>query len=201
MKLYAAIFSALLIAGCASLVAPKVASEPSALRAGAYRLDKNHAALTFKINHLGYSSYVGRFEAFDATLDFDAADPEAARVEAVVDIASLDVANEDFAKTLTGPDWFDAARHPHARFRSNSIEVVGENSGRMIGELTLHGETAPMTLDVVFNGGAKDLLRGGYVVGFSATGAFSRKAFGIDRFDGMIGDEVAIEIEAEFVKD
>ena len=67
-------------AGCASLVAPKVASEPAALRAGAYALDSNHASLLFKINHLGYSSYVGRFEKFDATLDFDAADVSAATV-------------------------------------------------------------------------------------------------------------------------
>lgn len=199
-RFLAAIFSGFLIAGCASLVAPKVSTEGAALRAGAYALDKNHASLIFKINHLGYSTYVGRFEAFDATLGFDAADPAAARVEAAIEIASLDVANDAFAAVLTGPDWFDAASFPQAVFRSTSIEKTGDKTGRLTGDLTLRGMTAPVTLDVVFNGGAQDILRGGYVVGFSAKGTFSRKAFGIDRLDGLIGDEVAIEIEAEFEK-
>jgi polyisoprenoid-binding protein YceI len=177
-----------------------VKTEPQALRAGAYTLDKEHASLVFKVDHLGYSAYLGRFEHFDAALDFDANDPAAARVEATVDIASLDVANDGFAKTLTGPDWFDAGRFPQASFRSTTIERTGDNTGRMTGDLTLRGVTAPVTLDVVFNGGAQDFLRGGYVVGFSAKGAFSRKAFGVDKFDGLVGDTASIEIEAEFVR-
>ena len=188
------------VAGCASLVAPKVASEPAALKAGAYALDQNHASLLFKVSHLGYSTYVGRFEKLDATLDFDAANVSAAHVEAKIDIASLDVANDEFARTLAGGAWFDAAAFPEAVFRSTSVERTGETSGRMTGDLTLHGVTAPVTLDVAFNGGAQDLLRGGYVVGFSAKGNFSRKAFGVDRFEGIVGDDVEIDIEAEFVK-
>lgn len=191
---------ALLLGACASLVAPKVASEPAALKAGAYKLDPNHASLIFRVNHLGYSRYLGRFEKFDAALDFDAANASAARVEAKVEIASLDVANDDFARTLMGRNWFDAAAYPEAVFKSTLIEKTGETTGRMTGDLTLHGVTAPVTLDVAFNGGAQDLLRGGYVVGFSAHGSFSRKAFGVDRFEGIVGDDVAIEIEAEFVK-
>ena len=70
----------------------------------------------------------------------------------------------------------------------------------MTGDLTLHGVTAPVTLDVEFNGGAQDLLRGGYVVGFSAKGHFSRKTFGVDRFESIVADDVGIEIETEFVK-
>lgn len=188
------------VAGCASLVAPKVRSEPAALKAGAYALDQKHASLLFKVNHLGYSTYVGRFEKLDATLDFDAADVSAAHVEANIGVASLDVANDEFAQTLTGANWFDAAAFPEAVFRSTSVEKTGETTGRMTGDLTLHGVTAPVTLDVNFNGGAQDLLRGGYVVGFSATGNFSRKAFGVDRFASIVGDDVEIDIEAEFVK-
>lgn len=187
-------------ASCASLVAPKVAPEPAALKAGAYSLDQKHASLLFKINHLGYSTYVGRFETLDATLDFDATNVSAAHVEAKIDIASLDVANDEFAETLTGPSWFDASAFPEAVFKSTQIEKTGETTGRMTGDLTLHGVTQPVTLDVAFNGAAQDVLRGGYVVGFSAKGSFSRKAFGVDRFEGIVGDDVAIEIETEFVK-
>ncbi len=197
-KLITAALVVIMLTGCASLVAPRVAAEPAALKEGQYALDPSHAALTFKIDHLGFSNYVGRFERFDAELDFDAEDPAAARVEAVIDVSSLDIANDDFAATLTGPDWFDAAAFPEAVFRSTAIEITGENTGRMTGDLTLKGVTAPVTLDVVFNGGARDILRGAYVVGFSASGTFDRTVFGVDKFAGVVGNEVTIEIEAEF---
>jgi len=70
----------------------------------------------------------------------------------------------------------------------------------MIGDLTLKGVTAPITLDVTFNGGGNDLLRGGYIVGFSAQGAFNRTTFGVDRFAGIVANDVTIEIEAEFIR-
>ena len=188
----------LIAAGCASLAAPNVRTEPEALRAGAYALDQKHAALLFKADHLGFSKFVGRFESFDASLDFEAANPEAARIDAVIDIASLDIANDAFARTLTGPDWFDSGQFPQARFRSTAVTRTGETSGRMTGDLTLHGVTLPVTLEIAFNGGAQDLIRGDYVVGFSARGVFNRGDFGVDKYDGIVGDEIEIEIEAEF---
>lgn len=194
------IVAASALSACASLVAPNVSTEPVALRAGGYRLDPHHASLLFKINHLGFSNYVGRFERFDASLDFDTADPSAAVIDASIDMTSLDIADDEFAATLTGPDWFDAARFPQAVFRSTSIVTTGDNKGTMTGDLTLHGVTHPVTLEVTFNGGAQDILRGGYVVGFSAHGTINRDDFGVDRFDGVISDEVKIEIEAEFEK-
>jgi polyisoprenoid-binding protein YceI len=200
LKRPSASFALLMIAGCASLVAPKVRTEPAALRAGEYRIDPNHRALLFRIDHSGYSHFVGRFESFEIALDFDASDVAAAHVEAEIDMASLDVALDDFARTLTGPNWFDAAAYPKAVFRSTSVQKTGENTGRVMGDLTLHGVTAPITLDVAFNGGAQDILRGGYVVGFSAKGTISRKAFGVDRYESLVGDAVDIEIEAELVK-
>ncbi|MBB5518321.1 YceI family protein [Amphiplicatus metriothermophilus] len=191
---------ALLAGSCASLVKPQVGAEPEALRAGAYRLDPDHAALVFKVGHLGFSRYVGRFERFDAALDFDTDDPAAARVEAVIDIASLDVANDEFAQTLKGARWFDAENHPQAVFRSTKVEITDANAGRVAGTLTLKGVTKPASLDVVFNGGARDMLRGAYVVGFSARGTINRSDFGIDRYGELVGDAVTIEIEAEFLR-
>jgi polyisoprenoid-binding protein YceI len=188
------------LAGCASLAKPNVAAGVEALRKGAYALDRQHASLVFKIDHLGFSKYVGRFERFDAGLDFDAAGPETARVEAAIDMNSLDVADDEFAKTLMGPDWFDSARFPQAVFRSTAIERTGETSGRVTGDLTLHGVTRPVSLAVEFNGGADDVIRGAYVVGFSAVGTISRSAFGVDRLKGLIADEVEISVEAEFKK-
>lgn len=193
-----------LCAGCAALApvfAPKVNADATALKAGNYSLDPAHASLLFKIDHLGFSTYVGRFNSFDISLDFDETDPTAARVEAVIDMTSLDVANDDFANTLTGSNWFDANQFPEAVFQSTAITVTGDNRGALTGDLTLHGVTQPVTLDVTFNGGGSDRLRGAYVIGLSATSQISRKAFGVDRFDGLVGDQVQIEIEAEFLRE
>lgn len=181
-------------------VAPQAKTDRAALISGAYALDNSHTAVTFKINHLGFSNYVGRFEVADASLDFDADNPTSAKLEATIEIASLDVANDEFAETLIGPSWFDSAQHPQAVFRSNDITIINETTGTVTGDLTLKGITKPMTLNVTFNGGDNDPLRGGYAVGFSATGTFNRSDFGITRFLGPVSDEVNIDIEAEFVR-
>ncbi|MEL6789745.1 MAG: YceI family protein [Pseudomonadota bacterium] len=191
---------ALLLGACASVAAPQVSQDAKALRKGTYALDPAHASVLFKIDHLGFSTYVGRFEKMDATLEFDSKNPERAEVSALIDMTSLDIANEDFAETLMGADWFDAAQFPQARFTSTSIAVTGEATGVMTGDLTLKGETRPIRLMVTFNGGARDLLRSAYVVGFSARGTFDRTDFGVSRFSGLITDEVTIEIEAEFLR-
>lgn len=187
-------------ASCAALVTPEPVATRKALRDGAYSLDGAHASVVFKIDHLGFSTYVGRFEALDARLDFDADDPGAARLEAVIEMGSLDIANDEFAATLAGPDWFDAAQYPEARFVSRSIEITGENTGIISGELTLKGVTRPVALATTFNGGARDLIRGAYVVGFSATTTIDRTAFGVSAFSGVIADDVRLEIEAEFLR-
>lgn len=184
----------------AAAVSPEANTERAALRTGAYSLDNAHTAVTFKIGHLGFSNYVGRFEQIDASLDFDAENPATATLEATIEIASLDVANDDFAETLIGSAWFDAGAHPQAVFRSTEITITGETTGTIKGDFTLKGVTQPITLDVTFNGGDNDPLRGGYATGFSATGSFNRSDFGITKFLGPVSDEVSIDIEAEFVR-
>lgn len=193
----------LALSGCAALapaLAPAVNTNPTALREGQYALDRDHAALLFKVGHLGFAKYVGRFERFDVSLDFDAENPEAARVDAVIDMTSLDVANDAFANTLMGPNWFDAGQYPEALFRSTGIEVTGENTGVMTGELTMHGVTKPVTMDVTFNGGGRDRLRGAYVIGLSAVSEIDRRDFGVDRFTGFVSNKVELEIEAELIR-
>jgi len=188
------------IVGCTSLVKPDVVASSEALRGGSFALDESHAALTFKIDHLGFSNYVGRFEAFSASLDLDEATPEAAQLDVIIEMTSLDVANDAFANTLM-TDWFDTEQFPTARFIATDVTVTGEAMGTITGNLTLHGVTRPVVLDLQFNGGARDLIRGNaYIVGFSATGRIDRSEFGISNLSGIIANEVAISIEAEFIR-
>jgi len=175
--------------------------------AGAYRLDRSHADLTFRVNHIGFSMYTGRFTDFDATLQFDPANPSAMRLEASVDVASLTLPAppEGFVAEMLGPHWFDAAQFPTMTFRSTAVEPTGANTARVTGDLTLHGVTKPVTLDVTFNGGyAGHPMDPNGRIGFSARGSLRRSEFGIaygvppEGSTMGVGDAVEIVIETEF---
>lgn len=194
-----ALMAFLLWLGACGYLIPRAETPPPAeLPAGAYRLDPEHATLLFKIDHLGFSQLVGRFDEFDAALDFDPDNPQASRLSAEIDPASIDFDLPEFEEDLRGPDWFDVARFPSARFEGRAIEVTGANTGRITGDLTLHGVTRPVSLDVTFNGGGDSLLTGRYTLGFAAAGIISRSAFGLGAYTPAVGDEVVLEIHAEF---
>jgi len=195
------------------LIAPappsRAASESAApnVPAGAYTLDKAHASLIFRVNHLGFSNYTARFTQFDATLQFDPANPAAAHVEATIDPDSLDLDNPPagFKDTLRGAKWLNTAEFPKIVFRSTKVEVTGTNKARITGDFSLHGVTLPVTLDAVFNGGyAGHPMDPHARIGFSAHGALKRSEFGIAIGIPAAGsamgvsDAVDVAIEAEF---
>ena len=197
----------LALAGTAALVAcghlipsNNQTIEPARLEGGAYRLDPSHFAVLWKVSHLGFSHFVGRFDRADATLDFDPAAPAAASLTVTVETASLDTRLPDLDSTLRGSGWFDVATYPQAVFRSTAIEITGPATGRVTGDLTLLGVTRPVTLDVTFNGGATNLLTGRYTLGFAASGTLHRSEFGLTNLVPAVGDEVELEIQAEFQK-
>lgn len=191
--------ASLALSACGYLIpAHHQTTEPGELPEGGYRLDPDHTALLFKIDHLGFSQFVGRFDRIDAALDFDPSDPQASRLTVVVDMASVDVNPPAFAEELRGPDWFDVERFPEARFESRTIEVTGEDTGIVRGDLTLRGITRPVTLDVSFNGGGDNLITGTYTLGFAASGTLERSDFGLGAYAPAVGDEVELEISVEF---
>jgi len=186
------------LAGCGYLLPRAATVVPEDLPAGSYRIDPEHASLLFKLDHLGFSQLVGRFDEFDATLDFDPAQPEAARLTVLVEVASIDLDLPAFEAELRGPEWLDAGRFPQARFESRRIEITGERTGRVEGALTLHGARAPVILEVTFNGAGDSLLTGRYTLGFAASGTFLRSDFGLGAYAPAVSDEVVLEIHAEF---
>jgi polyisoprenoid-binding protein YceI len=198
LRLPACLALLLALGACGYLVPRAQPTAPSELPAGSYRIDPEHAALLFKIDHLGFSQLVGRFDRFDATLDFDPEQPEAAALTVLVEVASLDLNLPEFEQDLRGPDWFDVAQFPQARFESRAITITGENSGQITGDLTLHGATRPVTLDVTLNGAGDSLITGRYSLGFAATGSLKRSEFGLGAYAPAVGDEVVLEIHAEF---
>lgn len=175
--------------------------------AGYYTVDPSHSTLTFELSHLGFSSFVGMFDEFDATLTLDPGDPGQSQVEATIELASLDIPSppDGFLDDLLGGDWLNAGEQPQMTFRSTRVEPTGEYSARMTGDLSLNGVTAPVTMDVVFNGGWEGIPPDPNArVGFSAVGSLNRSNFdvanGIPEPGSTMGvsDAVQFRIETEF---
>ncbi len=195
-----ALFALVLLGACGRLIpAGNQQTEPLELRVGAFELDPNHATLLWKIDHLGFSTFVGRFDDFDASLDFTPEDPAASRLEVIVQTTSIDSGLPAMDETLRGSGWFDTERFPEARFVATGIDVTGDTTGEITGDLTLLGVTRPVTLDVTFNGGATEFITGRYTLGFAAEGAFERSEFGMNNLVPAIGDQVQLEIHVEFL--
>jgi polyisoprenoid-binding protein YceI len=186
------------LASCGTLIKPNVKTGIVQLEKGSYKLDQTHVAVLFKINHMGLSTFVGRFNKVDATLEFDPGNIAAAKLSAIIDVASLDANNSDLEETLRSSSWLDTGKYPQAFFKTSSVSVLDQNSAVFVGELTLHGITAPINLTVTFNGGANNILTGFYTLGFSARSTFNRSTFGVDYLIPAIGDQVSIEVFAEF---
>ncbi|WP_299006735.1 YceI family protein [uncultured Shewanella sp.] len=195
-----AIIIVLPLSSCVSWIAPSVKTELITLQGGQYQLDSTHAALVFKIQHLGLSTYVGRFNQFDAVLSFDPDNMAAASLQATVAIKSIDINNAELAETLQDATWFNSDRFSQAFFISHTVTPLSHNRFRFSGDLTLRGVTKPMTFDATFHGGADNWMTGKYTIGFSAVGHIKRSDFGMDSYIPIVGDEVNLEIYAEFLK-
>jgi polyisoprenoid-binding protein YceI len=187
-----------LTTSCVSWLQPTLKQEIVEIKAGNYTLDKDHAALLFKINHMGFSSYVGRFNEFNVSLNFDPENIEKSSIEAIIDMRSIDVNNSDFAATLLGPSWLDTQNFPQAVFRSVSIKKIDGEQLRIEGELTFLGVTKAVLMTAKLNGAANNPLTRVYTLGFTANLRFRRSDFGLKKFIPIVGDEVDIEIQSEF---
>ena len=200
-KLVAIILAPSLLFSCSRILTPDQTSEVTEVRAGQYVLDPNHASLIWKLNHLGFSTFIGTFNEFEASLDFDPEDIENASLEVVINTSSLDVDIPEFEEELRGDNWIDVAVFPQAVYRTTRfVESVDEDTFLFEGDLTLLGTTAPVSLEVNFHGGGRNFLTRSYTVGFSGSAKFNRSDFGLDRFTSFgVGDEIDLEIHVEFM--
>lgn len=172
-------------------------TNPTKMPAGTYALEKTHASLIARVQHMGMASYTMRFNRFDASYQWDPGRPEAASLTVSIDMTSLDVGDPKTSQKFAR-DFLKADDHPKATFVSTGI-VQGEGGrGTITGDLTFRGVTRPVTLDVVFRGYEAGLL--GRRAGFSATGRFKRSDFGSREFGQFAGDEIELVIEVEFLK-
>lgn len=172
---------------------------------GAYKVDLTHASVVWKVNHLGFSTYVGRFTNFDADLNLNTKDFSKSSVTVDIKTDSIDTAypnpeKEDFNKKLS-EDWLKSGDAPSITFKSTDVSALDGKSFTIKGEMSMAGQTHPVTLNAVLNGATPSHpFMKKPLVGFSATGTLDRTTWGVSKYAPNVGAEVSVEIEGEFIK-
>lgn len=197
-------FKSLALAGALAAGVSAASAQTIGVPAGRYVADPAHTNVLWMLSHFGTSTYIGRFSDIKATLALDAADPTKSVLTATIDPKSVDTnypaKDKDFNAEVSGEAFFDAAKFDTITFVSKEITTTGADTGTVTGDLTFHGVTKPMTLDVKLNAALNPHpMYKKPVVGFSATGTIKRSDFGVSALAGPIGDDVKLMIETEFV--
>lgn len=182
-----------------ALVVTSLAATAAPVR---YALDPVHTRVLFAVEHAGFSKALGTVSGTSGTLVFDPDDWASARLDVTVPLRRADLGDAKWNEATLARNLLDAERFPDAHFVSTQVEASGENHAKVTGNLTLHGVTRPVTLDVTLNALKRHPLPPfRRTAGFSATATLSRAEFGIDAWKSMIGDTVELRIEAEAVRE
>ncbi|UPT75821.1 MAG: YceI family protein [Elusimicrobiota bacterium] len=172
-----------------------------AVRAETYDIDASHSQIGFRIRHL-VSKVPGRFTKFAGTIDFTPGKPETWKVDATIDAASINTDHEKRDAHLRNADFFDVEKYPELKFKSTKVTDVKGEGAKLHGDLTMHGVTKPVVLDLEVGGTTKDPW-GNAKAGFTARGKVNRKEFGmvwnkaLDAGSVMLGEEVDVVIDVE----
>lgn len=174
------------------------ADQPAPPAPGPYRFDRGHTAITFTIDHFGFSKAHGTFKVFEPAIVFDPAQPEKAKVDVKIDAASIDTSWAARDEELRKEQFFNVAKYPTITYKSTKVEMTGIDTARLTGDLMLLGTTKPLVLEVTLVKRAPHPFRSGIeVAGFSATGVLKRSEFGMTALLPGLGDDVALTIDAE----
>ncbi|HWA01977.1 MAG TPA: YceI family protein [Rhizomicrobium sp.] len=194
---FATIFALAALAGPANC---ETSTDPMHAPTGTYSLDPRHSQILFSIPHLGITDYYGRFDKVTGSLNFNSGAPEKSSTSITVDMTSIDVPSHELVGELMTPGVFNTAAFPTATFKSTSVVRTGRTKGTIKGDLTLHGVTKPVTLQVTFGGLTTDPFSGADDIGFHATTTIKRTDFGLTGmvWEQLVGDDVKLVIEAMF---
>lgn len=165
-----------------------------------YVLDASHSQIVFSYSHLGFSTTTGMFSGFEGTISFDAEDPAASSVTVAFPTASLITGWDERTAHFLTEDFFGAEAAPEISFKSTAIEVTGETTGKITGDLTINGITKPVVLDATMTQMGMHPMANKPWVGFNATTSVLRSDFDMGQFAPYVGDEVAIAISIEAMK-
>jgi polyisoprenoid-binding protein YceI len=179
-----------------SLAATVLVLLPGANAADTYKVDPAHTRVGFSIRHMGISHVKGVFDEFEGALVLDKEVIKEA--SATIQVKSVNTRVHQRDNHLRGADFFDAAKYPVITFKTKRVESSGGQT-RLIGDFTMHGVTKELVLPVTLSGPVKD-PQGNVRIGLEAGAKLNRKDYGINYSAALVGVEVAIEINAEAIK-
>lgn len=169
----------------------------SAFAAERYEFDPNHRNVRFTFNHFGFSNISGSFEQVDGHVMLDTTDLTKSSVEVKIPVASVHTGVPKFDEHLKSADFFEAAKYPDITFRSTGVAAAGEGKLAVTGDLTMHGVTKPVTLDVTVNKIGEHPMAKTPWAGFDAATTIKRTDFGLGLYAPNVSDDVKIAISVE----
>lgn len=162
-----------------------------------YKLDPNHTVVLASWNHFGYSHPSANFGHADGILLYDVDDVTKSSVQVTLPLSGLDTFVPKLDEHLRSADFFDAAKYPDITFKSTMVHDMGGDKLMIMGDLTVHGVTRPVTLDATLNKAGAHPMTKAPTVGFDATTTIKRSDFGVGGYVPMVGDEISIRITTE----
>lgn len=166
----------------------------------AYTLDPSHSQIVFSYNHLGFSTTTGMFSGFEGKIMFDQEDPAASSVEVSFPVTTMLTGWKPREDHFMSADLFNAAENELVTFKSTGIEVTGEKTAKITGDLTMHGITKAVVLDAMMTQIGEHPMAKKPWVGFDATTSVLRSDYGLGMAAPFVSDEVAISISIEAQK-
>lgn len=185
-----------------TLIAAALAMSATAAFASAekYVLDPSHSQVVFMYNHLGFSTTTGMFSGFEGEILFDQENPAASSVNVAMPVLEMFTGWKPREDHFMTEDYFGAKEGDLVTFTSTSIEVTGENTANITGDLTMNGVTKPVVLDAKLNQAGDHPMAGKPWAGFDATTTLVRSEFDLGQFAPFVGDEVEVRISVEAQK-
>jgi polyisoprenoid-binding protein YceI len=179
---------------------------PVLARADTWQIDPPHTNVEFTVRHMMISNVKGQFQKTSGTVAVNGNDPVSAKIDATIEASSIDTRVEKRDAHLKSPAFLDVDKFPTITFKSTKVEAAGPGKWKVTGDLTLHGVTKPVVLDVEGTGAPINDPMGNTRAGASATTKIKRSDFGLNWNQAleaggvMVGDEVAISIDVEAIK-
>jgi polyisoprenoid-binding protein YceI len=175
-----------------------IALAASPLHAATYTFEPQHTQGVLTWNHLGFANPTAQFNAVEGTLEFDASEPTRASVTVKIPLTSMSTGVPDLNDDFKSADFFDFAKFPIATFKSTRVEKgAGPDALKVTGDLTVHGITKPVVLDVSVNKVGINPRNDVPTVGFEAQAMLKRSDFGLGLYVPQVSDEIRIHITAE----
>ncbi len=189
-----------MMAACLMPCAARAQVAPDAIQPGTYIIDTKETLARYTVMHMGFSEFWGTFPGVTGTLTIDPKALPDAKLDVTIPVVGVETTNRELNAELFSDEFFDGEKYRALHFVSTAVTRTGPTTAKVAGDLTMHGVTKPVTLDVTFIGAGLNYFNKVATVGFKAEGTVKRSDFGLGKYVPIVSDETRISISAAFEK-